>query len=419
MKRLIGIFITVLLIGITFLPLVSSTDADNKIQIFNNLPDYFNWKDYDGQDWTTPAKDQAFPKYCGSCWAFAAVAALESLVNIRADDPELDMDLSEQYILSCLPAAGGCRGGNAKMAWYCIKDSGIPGNDCNGIIPEHIFPYQADDEIPCSNKSEDWEDHLIPISDFGELRLDGTPEDIEAIKSQIMQTGPVVASMLVTNDFNAFGYAIHNPDDYYHYPGPVDGTNHQVIVVGWRDDVSVGNGGYWICKNSHGTGFGYDGFFNIEYGSLNIDNSFIGWVTLFPTFLNCEGSVNLVDVKPGDTITNFFTVENIGSPFSNLEWEVIDWPDWGEWTFESYEGFSLTPEDGEITIDVSVVVPDEKNQIYNGHITVINKRFDSDYEIIPISITTVKNKKINTFFMNLLDNYPNLFFFIRQILNLQ
>ena len=240
-KKIIIIFIITLFIGITFLPLVSSTDVDNKIQILKNLPDYFSWKDREGQDWTTPAKDQAFPKYCGSCWAFAAVAALESMINIRADDPELDMDLSEQYILSCLSASGGCRGGNAKMAWWCIRDSGIPGNDCNGIIPEHTFPYQADDDVPCSNKSEDWEDYLIPISDFGELRLDGSTEVIEAIKSQIMETGPVVASMLVTNDFNAFGYAIHNPGEYYHYPGPVDGINHQVIIVGWRDDISIGN----------------------------------------------------------------------------------------------------------------------------------------------------------------------------------
>ena len=50
MKKIIVVYIMMVLIGITFLPLVGSTEEKNenndKIQVLSNLPDYFNWKDH-------------------------------------------------------------------------------------------------------------------------------------------------------------------------------------------------------------------------------------------------------------------------------------------------------------------------------------------------------------------------------------
>lgn len=247
-------------------------------------PDEFSWRDYDGQDWTTPAKNQG---NCGSCWDFAAIGTLESTINIREGFADLDMDLSEQYVLSCLPAAGSCEGGRSYFAFKFMMETTPEGNYHNGAIPETCFPYQANDEIPCSNKCDEWEDLLVPILDCGYWYADGTPADIEAIKTQVMENGPVVVSMLVTDDFREWGLTHHNPEDYYHYPGPTEGSNHAIVTVGWKDNPSIGNGGYWIVKNSWGPHFGYDGFFNIEYGSLGIDNCGIKWVDYDPDSFDC------------------------------------------------------------------------------------------------------------------------------------
>jgi hypothetical protein len=55
-----------------------------------------------------------------------------------------------------------------------------------------------------------------------------------------------------------------------------------VVIVGWKDDSDIQNGGYWICKNSFSPEWCNNGFFNIEYGALNIDSKYIDWVDYNP-----------------------------------------------------------------------------------------------------------------------------------------
>ncbi|MBN1861529.1 MAG: PKD domain-containing protein [Candidatus Thermoplasmatota archaeon] len=258
-----------------------TTNLSPKPTIRDDLPPYFNWRDINGTDWVSSVKDQG---NCGSCWDFAAIGALESIIQIREGCAGLNLDLSEQYVLSCLPAAGSCNGGWAYNAYRWIKSNASAGNYCNGIIPEFCFPYQINDTVPCANASPDWQDHLIPISTYGRWVPDGSVEDRNAMKTQIMESGPIVTSMLFTiwnhgpDNLEEWGYTHHAATDCYLYPGPVPGTNHQVVIVGWKDDTSLTNGGYWIVKNSLSEEWGYDGFFNIEYGSLNIDSADIDWV---------------------------------------------------------------------------------------------------------------------------------------------
>jgi C1A family cysteine protease len=318
-KKLVGIVVFLLLMGV-MIPLISSADRnapssvndfveeeecgcesnqvhpyqitmDSSIEpspkpaVASDLPAYFSWRDIDGVDWTTTAKDQGD---CGSCWDFAAIGALESIIQIREGCPNLNLDLSEQYVLSCLHAAGSCNGGWAYSAYRYMKLNTSQGNYCNGIIPEFCFPYEVNDDVPCSNCSPDWTNFLIPLSAYGRWVPDGSVEDRNAIKTQIMETGPVVATMLFTysahgpENLEDWGYTHHSPTEYYAYPGPMQGTNHQVVLVGWNDDSSLTNGGYWIVKNSISEEWGYNGFFNLEYGSLNIDKTDINWVDYGP-----------------------------------------------------------------------------------------------------------------------------------------
>ena len=238
-----------------------------------STPDEFSWIDFEGKDWTTPAKSQG---NCGSCWDFAALGAFESLIKIKEENPNLSIDLSEQYVLSCLPAAAnnygkGCLGGTPYGAFYYMMDISSEGNYNNGAIPESCFSYQANHNIPCSEKCENWEELLVPILDCSESYLGfDSPENRAIIKSLIYENGPIAAAMNATQDFISFWSNHHEPTDYYPDPHAPWGNmlNHIIVILGWKNDSSIDNGGFWICKNSWGTSWGYQGFYNIEYGAL-------------------------------------------------------------------------------------------------------------------------------------------------------
>ena len=175
-----------------------------------DVPDYFSWIDIDGEDWTSPIQDQGA---CGSCWLFAAIGCLECIMNVRENCPNLDMDLSEQYVMSCLPLAGSCRGGIANAAFRFIIANTSWGNYHNGIIPESCFKYHGIDKngwdfyqkayrpVLCDYKCDNWEEMLIPISDYGYYNINGSQEDIATIKSQVYTFGPVITSIAVSPSF--------------------------------------------------------------------------------------------------------------------------------------------------------------------------------------------------------------------------
>jgi PKD repeat protein len=301
-----------------YIPASPPEEISEKPQASTNLNAEFNWMDYNGNDWTTPAKNQG---PCGSCWAFAAVSCLESVINIAWDDPDLDIDLSEQYILSCLSRAGSCGGGNSYSAFKYIQRNDTSGNNYNGIITEECLIYQADDSVPCSEKTSDWKQKLVPIASYGYWQAT-YPEDCDAIKTELINKGPLVTYFQATGSFSHWGGTHHSPDDYYPFEQG-QGANHAIIIVGYKDDPSIENGGYWICKNSWGTDWGYNGFFNIVYGSLNIDNVEITWVEYKPIPI-VEFSYSPKSPMAGELIQFNDTSTCLKGAINSWNWEFGD-----------------------------------------------------------------------------------------------
>jgi hypothetical protein len=134
--------------------------------------------------------------------------------------------------------------------------------------------------------------------------------------------------------------------------------------------------------------------------------------------LNCFGELLWTDVEPGSIVMNTFYVENIGGALSELDWEIIEWPEWGEWYFLPPAGEDLKPNDGAIHVKVFVEVPDDWYQDYMGNITVVNTENSSDYCILTVSLSSPQSfechyQPLLQFF---LQHFPNMFVILRKII---
>ncbi|MFH1836216.1 MAG: C1 family peptidase [Methanobacteriota archaeon] len=220
----------------------------------SDLPEFFDWRNVHGMDYTTPIRDQLG---CGSCWAFGALAAFETVINAYYNNPDLDLDLSEQDLVSCyLPVVHG-RNGCAGAYDYQIEEIFSDYFQNEGVAIEPCFPYTAGDD-DCSGKCSNWLDDAWKTTSFESPELTR-----ESIKQTIMDYGPVEVGMIVYSDLISYTGGIYSPTTT-----SVVGA-HSVTIVGW----GVYDGmDYWIVKNSWGTGWGENGYFNILAGECLIDS---------------------------------------------------------------------------------------------------------------------------------------------------
>jgi C1A family cysteine protease len=204
-----------------------------------NLPAVWDWRVEGG---VTPVKHQG---QCGSCWAFCAVGAFESILLIETG---MEYDLSEQQALVCNTGYGSCIGGWPTYAYDVFI---YP-----GAVLEECMPYVASDTIPCTQDSCEAVDR---IDCYAEVAW-----DINILKEKVYEH-PISSGMIFFDDFLSYtgGCYEHTGDGPY---------GHCVLIVGW-DDAACGGEGAWICKNSWGTEWGIDGFFYIKYGSCSIGRS--------------------------------------------------------------------------------------------------------------------------------------------------
>ena len=201
------------------------------------LPAHFDWRETTG---LPPIKDQG---ECGACWAFATIGTAEVAFKTLFG---LDLDLSEQYIISCNPWGWDCGGGAA--AFDMLVN---PGSVTEAQFPNQVPAPPCKPGLVYGNKLSSW--GWTPADP---VTGDATPE---GIKQAIMDHGGVFSSIFATDAFLAYTGGVFNASV------PTLVVNHSIVLVGWDDA-----GGYWIVKNSWGTWWGEGGYARVAYGACNI-----------------------------------------------------------------------------------------------------------------------------------------------------
>lgn len=210
------------------------------------IPPRFDWRE---KNILTPVKHQM---NLGSCGVFSAVAVFEALIK---KNTHKDVDLSEQHII------------NASTDWV---PSGISAVDAmkfmkdNGIVLEESLPYEdkKTDKKPAQSFKYRLQEYHYVITDKMPLA-----EKISTIQKAVYQHGPVATNMIFYEDLDRYKGGIYMYDGKSKEQG-----GHWVVIIGWRDDSKIKNGGYWICRNSWGSTWGKNGYFKIAYGECGIDN---------------------------------------------------------------------------------------------------------------------------------------------------
>lgn len=194
--------------------------------------------DWRNQGGVTSVKDQG---QCGSCWAFAATAVVESANKIKDG---VELDLSEQFLVNCDKQSAGCDGG-----WY---DYALDVVIAKGLLKESELPYKAVNG-KCPSKTG-----VTKISKYVYVSTKA-----DEMAAWVQANGPVAVYFGVPDSFFDYVSGIYSPSVTQCSEDNVVGY-HAVQVVGYGLE---GTKQFWIVKNSWAADWGENGFFKITRGA--------------------------------------------------------------------------------------------------------------------------------------------------------
>ncbi|EFN60075.1 hypothetical protein CHLNCDRAFT_17664, partial [Chlorella variabilis] len=144
--------------------------------------------DWKAENKVSPVKKQGTK--CGSCWAHAAAAAVESQLLIQTGQA---LDLSEQECVDCVTESDGCGGGQAYLCLQYIASQ--------GIASEGSYPYKS--QNGACNAGPPPVVKIAQAPGYTRLLSNSRQELLKALAEQ-----PVIVSLWADPTFQDFGGGI-------------------------------------------------------------------------------------------------------------------------------------------------------------------------------------------------------------------
>lgn len=249
---------------------------DLHLKSLKDLPEEIDWRE---KEVVSPVKDQG---QCGSCWAFASTATIESHVALNSG---LLFDLSPQQIASCAPnpdqcgGTGGCYGATAEIAFDYIAGSA-------GMVQEFQMPYY----------SYFGDAHDCNVPSGAKATVDGYVKLPENNYTALMNAVATVGPMAISVDATGWGAYESGVYQIWNQNAPV--INHAVVLVGYgvaNDGYEIdGEQKYWTIRNSWSPSWGEEGYIRLARSDDDEDNC--GMDTEPQTGTACAGETDPVKV---------------------------------------------------------------------------------------------------------------------------
>ena len=199
----------------------------------SKMPEAMDWRKH-VPSVVSPVKNQG---HCGSCWAFASTAVVESAVALASGEL---FSLSPQQLVACAPndahcgGVGGCMGSVPQLAYDYLIDAG-------GYAEEWSFPYVS--------YSGSTNGTCLPLNDgttttqagiTGYVTLD--TNNATAAMAAVATIGPLAINVDASS-WGSYAGGVYDGCSYDNMD-----LDHVVTLVGYGTDEDLGD--YWLVRNS-------------------------------------------------------------------------------------------------------------------------------------------------------------------------
>ena len=240
-----------------------------------DLPESYDSRDVGA---VTAVKNQGST---GTCWAHAAISALESYDIIHNDADVDDVNYSEAHLVwfGLNPNSNGANraddgtnigtssfsnGGN----WRYVANAIANGE---GINVDSDYPLLSDVNDMQYAESE----RYSRTADTGLQDVTCLYDD-DSIKETVMSNGSVTCAFYYNTSY-LVQKTINGVTHYSYYCPTATTINHSVTIIGWDDNYSSsyfstdpGSNGAWLIKDSWGTNSKEQGYFWLSYKDASI-----------------------------------------------------------------------------------------------------------------------------------------------------
>jgi len=223
-----------------------------------SLPSSIDWRDVENA--VSAVKDQG---QCGSCWAFAATATIESHVSLNTG---ILTEISPQELVSCMPnddscgGTGGCYGATAELAFDYLAEYGLPELWTYGYLPEVYWNSYTGTNGACLRDQAyvrgSAKQLVAPRAVTGSGYVLLPRNDYDELMNAIATIGPIAVNVDASN------WHSYESGVFFGCPQEDVDINHVVTLVGYGTDSDSGED-YWLVRNSWSPEFGELGYIRI------------------------------------------------------------------------------------------------------------------------------------------------------------